>query len=418
MNEKVYYKVLLVDDNKRLGESLQPKAEQYGLDLRQVVCWADAKEQLDNRDDFERWSAIILDANCTFEKDAIPDLHFLDKVLEKLQGLFERHVSQIPWFVLTAGGKSDFEFVREGILSRERDKSWGDVFYFKDKPDENGKDQVEILFENIQRIAPLSEKNKIKFRYKNVFDVLKEHFDKQGESEGLMLDLLTELHFPKKNFEPVNYYNRLRKVVECLFRACNKIGLLPDDFIDADHKINSVQEASLYLAGKVSDHLHIRYGEEGESVFPRIIAEIVKRILNVTNRHSHTAEIEEEEREELNAYCQEVHSCNMLFGYALQLCDVIEWFGNYAENHSDKEANLNKRVVLDNPHHYEDKTFDLEADNGGNLHCQCCMVSYLKHKDNKGKKVRLSDIVPNTNKDDSLKKKYPLFANTVELVTE
>ena len=417
MNEKVYYKVLLVDDNKSLGESLQPLAEQYGLDLRQFDCWADAKEQLDNRDDFERWSAIILDANCTFEKDAIPDLHFLDKVLEKLQGLFERHVSQIPWFVLTAGGKGEFEWVKEGILSRERDKSWGDVFYFKDKPDENGKDQVEILFENIQRIAPLSEKNKIKFRYKNVFDVLKEHFDKQGESEDLMLDLLTELHFPKKNFEPVNYYNRLRKVVECLFRACNKIGLLPDDFIDADHKINSVQEASLYLAGKVSDHLHIRYGEEGESVFPRIIAEIVKRILNVTNRHSHTAEIEEEEREELNAYCQEVHSCNMLFGYALQLCDVIEWFGNYAKNHSDKEANLNKRVVLDNPHHYEGKTFDLEADNGGNLHCQCCMVSYLKHKDNKGKKVRLSGIVPN-NKDDSLKKKYPLFANTVELVTE
>lgn len=131
MNEKVYYKVLLVDDNKRLGESLQPKAEQYGLDLRQVVCWADAKEQLANRYDFEQWSAIILDANCTFEKDAIPDLHFLDKVLEKLQGLFERHASQIPWFVLTAGGKSDFEFVREGILSRERDKSWGDVFYFR-----------------------------------------------------------------------------------------------------------------------------------------------------------------------------------------------------------------------------------------------------------------------------------------------
>lgn len=415
MNEKVYYKVLLVDDNKRLGESLQPKAEQYGLDLRQVVCWADAKEQLDNRDDFERWSAIILDANCTFEKDAIPDLHFLDKVLQQLQGLFERYASQIPWFVLTAGGKGEFEWVKEGILSRERDKSWGDVFYFKDKPDENGKDQVEILFENIQRIAPLSENNKIRYQYKNVFDVLKEHFDKQDES--IMLNLLIALHFPKNDFDPDLYFNKLRQIVESLFHAYNKLGLLPDAFFE-DNKIN-MQEASRFLAGEEPKYIPFRYGKKEEKVFPKLIAEIVREIVNVTNLGSHKGQSDEQGSKEINSYIKE----KMLFGCTLQLCGVIEWFGNDAKIHPDRIENMKKPVPLKitederEPAFYEGKIDVLKQDDNLNLYVGLCKIPF-KHNDKIGKKIKLSEVTQNTKDGPDFRKKYPLIAFGIELVDE
>lgn len=408
------YKVLLVDDNKSLGESLQPLAEQYGLDLRQFDCWADAEEQLANRYDFERWSAIILDANCTFEKDAIPDLHFLDKVLQQLQGLFERHASQIPWFVLTAGGKGEFEWVKEGILSRERDKSWGDVFYFKDKPDENGKDQVEILFENIQRIAPLSENNKIRYQYKNVFDVLKEHFDKQDES--IMLNLLIALHFPKNDFDPDLYFNKLRQIVESLFHAYNKLGLLPDAFFE-DNKIN-MQEASRFLAGIEPKYIPFRYGKEGEKVFPELIAEIVREIVNVTNMESHKGQSDEQRSKEINSYKKK-----MLFGCALQLCGVIEWFGNDAKIHPDRIENMKKPVPLKitederEPAFYEGKIDVLKQDDKGNFYVGLCKIPY-NHPGKIGEKIRLSNVIKNTRDGSDFRKKYPFVALGIELVDE
>ena len=85
MSDNIYYKVLLVDDNKALGASLQPQAEQYCLDLQQCECWEDAKQVLSNKNDFLEWDAIILDARCVDKKGSSADLHFLQK---KLQNVF------------------------------------------------------------------------------------------------------------------------------------------------------------------------------------------------------------------------------------------------------------------------------------------------------------------------------------------
>lgn len=415
MNEKVYYKVLLVDDNKRLGESLQPKAEQYGLDLRQVVCWADAKEQLDNRDDFEQWSAIILDANCVIEKNGVPDLTFLSNALEDLREQFVRNDYQIPWYVLTAGGTGEFEFVMKQIQSKTRGEDWGQVIYFKDKEDENGKDQIEILFENIQRIAPLSENNKIRYQYKNVFDVLKEHFDKQDES--IMLNLLIALHFPKNDFDPDLYFNKLRQIVESLFHAYNKLGLLPDAFFE-DNKIN-MQEASRFLAGKEPKYILFRYGKEGEKVFSELIAEIVREIVNVTNMESHKGQSDEQGSKEINSYIKK----KMLFGCALQLCGVIEWFGNDAKIHPDRIENMKKPVPLKitederEPAFYEGKIDVLKQDDNLNLYVGLCKIPF-KHNDKIGKKIKLSEVTQNTKDGPDFRKKYPLIAFGIELVDE
>ncbi len=433
MSDKVFYKVLLVDDNKALGTSLQPLAEQYCLDLQQCECWEDAKQVLSNKNDFLEWDAIILDARCVDRKGSPADLHFLQIALTDFNGLCERFNSEIPWYVLTAGGKEEFNFVMEGIKRIPRDeKGWGKMLYFKDKPrDENGKDDVDYLFENIQRAAPLRTRNKIKHQYSALFEVMKS-CQFESESEDIMISVLSALHFPEENkgFDPVLYYNRLRQMVEYLFRAANKIGLLPDYFIEKG-RVN-LQGSSLYLAGEAftpsndSTILSIRYGEKGESVFHKNIASIVRSVLNVTSQRSHTTEINKEDKEELLAYYSETHSPNLLFGYALQLCEVIIWFGNYAKKHNDKEANLAKCKVVKKEteseqarepitEEYEGKIFLLEQDEKGYLHCDKCLVLRKQNHDKIGKKVKLKNVVENI-KDGDLKRKYPLFASGVEAV--
>lgn len=432
MSDKVFYKVLLVDDNKALGTSLQPLAEQYCLDLQQCECWEDAKQVLSNKNDFLEWDAIILDARCVDRKVSPADLHFLQIALTDFNGLCERFNSEIPWYVLTAGGKEDFNFVMEGIKRIPRDeKGWGKMLYFKDKPrDENGKDDVDYLFENIQRAAPLRTRNKIKHQYSALFEVIKS-CQFESESEDIMISVLSALHFPEENkgFDPVLYYNRLRQMVEYLFRAANKIGLLPDYFIEGG-KIN-LQGSSLYLAGETFNPSKdptirsIRYSEEGESVFHKDIASIVKNILHVTSKRSHTTVIDKEDKEELSPYYSETQSSYLLFGYALQLCEVIIWFGNYAKSHSDKEANLAKCKVLKKEtseqeqkpiiEEYEGKTFPLEYDEENRVfHCgYCLLLSKSQKQENIGKMVKLSNVVENTDKNYP---KYKNFAKKAEVI--
>ena len=433
MSNKVFYKVLLVDDNKALGTSLQPQAERYSLDLQQCECWEDAKQVFSNKNDFLDWDAIILDARCVDRKGSPADLHFLQCALRDINVFCERYNSKIPWYVLTAGGKEDFEFVMEDVRRIPRDeKEWGKMLYYKDKPcDENDKDDIDYLFENIQKAAPLRTRNKIKHQYSALFEVMKS-CQFESESEEIMISVLSALHFPEENkgFDPVLYYNRLRQMVEYLFRAANKIGLLPDYFIEGG-KVN-LQGSSLYLddkpftPSKDSTILSIRYGEEGERVFHKNIASIVKNVLSVTSHHSHTIEIDKEDEEELLAYYSETHSPNLLFGYALQLCEVIIWFGNYAKSHNDREANLAKcRVVKKETgfifeqkpviEEYEDKTFLLEQDEKRNLHCDYCLVSYKQNQDKIGRMVLLKNVVENKNSGE-LKKMYPLYASRIEVV--
>lgn len=433
MSDKVFYKVLMVDDDKTLGASLQPQAERYCLDLQQCECWQDAMKMLSFKSSFHEWDAIILDARCVDKTGDPADLHFLGTALRDLYSLFERYGNQTPWYVLTAGGKEDFQFVMVDISRHPRDeKAWGKRLYFKDSPaDENGKNDIDRLFENIQKAAPLKSRNRIKRQYSALFEVMKS-CQFESESEDIMISVLSALHFPEENkgFDPVLYYNRLRQMVEYLFRAANKIGLLPDYFIEKG-RVN-LQGSSLYLAGEAftpsndSTILSIRYGEKGESVFHKNIASIVKNILSVTSHHSHTIEIDKEDEEELLAYYLEIRSPNLLFGYALQLCEVIIWFGNYAKKHNDREANLAKCKVVKKEteseqarepitEEYEGKIFLLEQDEKGYLHCDKCLVLSKQNHDKIGKKVKLKNVVENI-KDGQLKRKYPLFASGVEAV--
>ena len=410
MSDKVFYKVLLVDDNKALGTSLQPQAEQYCLDLQQCECWEDSKQVLSNKNDFLRWDAIILDARCVDRKGSPADLHFLQIALTDFNGLCERFNSEIPWYVLTAGGKEDFDFVMEGIKRIPRDeKGWGKMLYFKDKPrDENGKDDVDYLFENIQRVAPLRTRIKIKHQYREVFDAMDNFLS--SDDENVMIEILTALHFPetRKDFDAGKEYSRLRTILENIFRYANRIGLLPDEFIHNDGRPN-LNQASLYMAGKSPNLIPFRYGKEKDYIFPSIIATTVKNFIDATSAGTHLI----------------VHQANLLFGYALQLCDVIVWFCDYAKSHNDKEANLaNKRPVPKNEieseekqetiiEEYEGKEFLLEQDEEENLHCGYCLVSYNQHQKKVGEMVRLHNVEKNTNEE--LRDKYPYFAKKVKV---
>lgn len=407
-------KVLWVDNNVKLRKS--PLLE---VEITQRRCWEDTERLLSNRDDFSQWSAIVLGPDISLKESTSEGSNALFVIYYDLGRYFSDNNSDIPWYVIAKGGDEFLPTISD-ILNKNRKPDWGKLIY------NDNNEQITSMFETIQKVAPFKSRNRVIHQYNKVFEVIREYFEPQ--SEKILIDILSALHHPEDNkeFKPVLYYNSLRQMVEYLFRAANKLGLLPDIFFDKrTGKILNVHQASLYLAGKSEESSPARYGNEGEYVFPSGISNTVKNILNITNSHSHTTEIDKKNEAELLAYYSETHSPNLLFGYALQLCEVIIWFGNYAKSHSDKDVNLEKCKVLKKEtgsmleqkpliEEYEGKTLLLEKDDNGNLHCHYCMVSFVQHKSKVNKMVRLRKVVKNTNP--KAKDKYPFFANEVVVV--
>lgn len=397
--------VLWVDDNESIHMSacMEAKRSPYYLKLVPKTCWEDAETLLTtNYDDF---SAIILDAKCKVKKtDPADTLLFLPTVIRRLGELAAQKQRTIPWFVLSAGDGGDSgEVGRLDWTKRDR-LAWDDWegdFYNKetDKPS---------LFARIRKLANVSNATQIKtILYKDVFEAL-------GSFKGadivtakrILVDILEALHFNSNEFKAVLYYNQLRQLVEILFRACNKVGLIPDQCIK-DGIVN-LNQSSLYLAGKDAKLAGVRYGDSEDRIITPHIEKEIRYILELGNNNSHTVELEDEDKKQMEEFFRTANSKYIVFSLALQMCDIIVWFKDYIAVHNDKEINLSKCTPIesDGRAKYEGKEFLPDKDKDGFWHCDECSVP-IRPSDAL-KKVRLRDVNENTNV--KTKDKYKYFA--------
>lgn len=327
------YRILWVDEE--VSNNFVKGAALYGLEVEQFTSWDLGKAALSDKS--LDWDAVILDGNCVLKEGEGRNSDFLYQAVSEMKSVMVERGISIPWYVLSSGSADDFEKTLSRVSMGEREKmtdKWGRLYYHKTK------EEVEALFQSICQAASQSVKNRIRFLYADVFDTIDRYFDRRAEE--VMMTIMTALHFPEENrkFDPVAYYTQMRRILEYLFRAANKIGALPDEMMQ-DDKIN-LTNSSCYLDGqevKVGRNLVLQVDRDEERIFPPIIAGIVKKIINIANKQTHTTDMTQEEEEILRDYYKTVGSSNMLFGYALQLCDVIVWFGTWAKSHPDPLAN-------------------------------------------------------------------------------
>ena len=86
MTDDIFYKVLWVDDELSIVQSMLTKAEGYNIDLCHVSNWKDAEQLLNTN--FEDFSAIILDAECKIDNSNPEESSFIHKVLPSLKAIF------------------------------------------------------------------------------------------------------------------------------------------------------------------------------------------------------------------------------------------------------------------------------------------------------------------------------------------
>lgn len=350
MTNDVIYKVLWVDDQAlENGEKtsfyigFQGIADNYNIKLVPFDNWEEAEHSL--RKNFDEYSAVILDANCKIHRDDTEQEEFITAVLPSLTNVFGEKRRVLPWYLLSAGTMSNFGNVVNGARYQhsKHEEDWGNMLYLKDTKD--CETAPEKLFENITHIARDMAMNVVLYRHHDTFCYMGEGRLIDVRARKLLLRMLSALYYPEENIGFEYKGNPLRQVLEYFFRSAYDKGLIAKECF-MQESIN-LSKSSKFMAGKDVDYgndgnctLYVRWGKgpsnskakDGDKIFPEGIADIVKGILFFTNKDSHTSPNEpwfiDEERKDI------------FFGYVLQMCHVIRWYGKYIENHGDYDENI------------------------------------------------------------------------------
>ena len=335
--------VLWVEDDPEVTERYPEKAIEFGLHLNAYPCWDDAKAALE--DNYDRWSAIILDAKCKFHRESNDNaVEFLREALDDISTICERKGRIIPWYVLTGGDTSEVS----DSINDKRLKWDGDWTEKKHKKYYSKNTDNEDLYIRIREHAQISYRIQIQQMYQDICDDLTLL---SKESRDDILTILETMHFPKSHldFTPRLYYNPLRKALEGVFRLAGEAGIIHDDFFKGG--LVNINQCFMFLKGSPADKIGYIATER---IAPRHIQEMMSLIINIGNINSHSlaesqpTELSEAEIQSYDNHIKQsgTNSKYLVFSMALQLCEILRWMNHYIVEHPDKEENLKKCIEI------------------------------------------------------------------------
>lgn len=409
MNE-VKYKVLWIDDEPKLVESYQWWAGIRNIHLVHRESWTDALPILEN--DFSELTAIILDANCKYQTaDKELDEGFLVQVLQELEGICAKHRRLLPWYILSAGTMTNFDFITNVLIKRKRSEleaEWGQAVFMKTDFENQGENSP--LFDCIRRVGDNQSSNLVLYRHRDTFQYLGEGALISDVARKILLKALSVLYFPEENINYEFAGNPLRQVIEYMFRSAHSKGLLPDVFFKDGSPI--LWDSMQYMCGKVPSNIKFRFGKQGDTIFPERQNYLLLNILNYVNEESHSSDKE--------TYVIDTESKDLFFGFVLQLMNIIKYYGSYVDNHPNFEENRAKCVAIpdqkvartkvpvfvkrETPGDIIGLEYKVLSCDTGKYAGPCKLSSNLNV--NVGMRIIIEEIEPNTGKD---AKKYPFI---------
>ncbi len=384
------------DDEHETLEVYLDGALEFGIEL---IGFSNAEEGIaELKKNFFEYEAIIVDGYFFEYKlnktDEAHDAAFV-KVAAELKSFKDRG-KLIPWFIFS--GQPSFITEKKPWFNVLIDKNFAGGKIFEKTP----KDFV-LLCQTILKTVEESDSNELKSNYSEVLHAIEKHIDPYlGKgTQTRLLEILKSLKNPKDSFDDELYFIKIRMILEALFRSAIEYGLLHENCISQDGKVN-LTESSLFLAGEPTKHLLVGCKKKH---FPRIISDIVKSILFITGAAAHTVDPQIERNIDLKDYRHRINTPYLLYSLAFQLMDVLLWYKSYVEENPDKEYNKSHWIKTIGP---------IKQDNAGNYFCG----EVLLKKNYIEKYFKVEDEIKITewddNKDLRTKAQHPLFATRIE----
>lgn len=310
--------IALVDDDQAYAKAQIAMAAQHGFEVTWFKTWEQAKAPVRER----RFKAVILDAKGQIDEHSpIEDIDHLTEARRDLDQWKGANI-HIPYVINTG-----FD---EGSTRQRRDERR----YLKGNEKE--------LYAELKVLVDRSNEQALRDRYKDVFTVLRNPY-LDPLAEPLFMNALLFVERGDKSGGDRLFMNQLRQVIEHLFFAVHRQGMLPD--VLAKPRINQ-RLSALYLRGE-----RVLYPSRSTAKvalqcdrkpMPKIIADALDNILRVTSESSHADETIEDtnymfdSREALQEHGVTPY---LLSTIVFQLMDVLVWFKRIADANPDPKAN-------------------------------------------------------------------------------
>lgn len=332
--------VFWIDDQHEEAPMVNFKvqAEQYGIILHPYTSAEEGLPALESRLDF--FDAVLFDALFFQRKNQVSGTEEVDGLSEAIAKVNQlKHRKAFTPFILTGQERLDGDKTFRATFGE---------FYSKRDPED-----VKRLFKDIRLAAEAMADTQIRHRYHRVFDVCTERYIGEAAASELM-SILRRENDDAFIHDAATHINAIRKIVEDLFRACNREGLVPDAFVKCSLKLN---ETCRFLGGMPELGYQVRNG-----IVPRMVGELLDKTLSIAQPASH--------RLHVDVHMRSVRSPYLLYATVYMLMDVLLWFKDFTDGrvqHGDGEPlfdTVQAGAVGAALH-----TGPLERDGFGNYHC-------------------------------------------------
>lgn len=315
------YRVIWFDDEYKTLNIIREKAFVNGIDL---IGFDNSKEGIDELEKhIEKYDAAISDGlfykNPGQSGDSVTDKALFEVGLA-LDRLCER--KKLPWFILSGQDK----------FTKEKN-SYADAFKDNKVYDKLNEDDLVGLWGIIKIDADKQPETQIRHEYSKVFEVCTDKYIGEDASKPLMR-ILGSFKDSMLLFDDELYFTQIRIILENIFRAANRFGLLHDKCLEGG-KVN-LTESSLFLSGENTKHLDVSCEK---SHFTKIVSDLVKSILFITGAASHTVDADIKKNINLIEYRKTISTPYLLYSLTFQLIDIMIWFKSYADDNQDIALN-------------------------------------------------------------------------------
>ena len=314
---KTMYEVIWIDDEWEKMEAFMEECQViHQIRLHPFDTQEAGMYEFDKNP--KKWDAIILDAK--LEKDGV-GVEGLRKAVTHINQMALSH--KVPYFIST--GQPD-------LMSNETFKQSFGAYYIKERDDAQ-------LIADIKRTVNESTRFLVKSYYNDAIEQLRLLTDWGCEK---ILDILEAQHYPKNKIDPLLYYNPMRQILEHVFRAAHKVGLIPDEFIGKEKNDVNLNQCVQYLSGRNADWFGLRYGGAKDYIVPPHIRDMMFLVLNLGNINSHSTTFNDDELIKLGKYFED-NVCNSqytIYSLALQVCEIVLFMNKYISRNSNRGENL------------------------------------------------------------------------------
>jgi hypothetical protein len=319
------YKVIWFDDEYPSLNIIREKAFLNDIEL---IGFGNAMQGIEELEkNIKTYDAAIIDGLFFLNSDQ-SGTPSSDKAMFDVAVALERlsSLKKLPWFILSG----QVSFTKE--KNRYADGLKENQVYDKLNDDHLGK-----LWQDIKIEANKQIETQIRLKYRRAFEVCTEKYIGEVALKHL-LDIVINTEYPNETFDDEKYFNGLRKVIEYVFRASNRLGLLHDKCIP--NGIVNLTWASLFMSNR---ELELKPSTERIGClkihFPSVLGRNIKSILDITSAASHTEAEREIGKLNFSEYKKNITSNYLLYSLTFQVMDLLIWFKKYADENPDREKN-------------------------------------------------------------------------------